>query len=133
MGQSRGLRNCNPGNLRKSKDQWKGLRPLQTDEEFFQFVDMPHGYRALLITLQNYVRRHGCRTLASIIRRYAPPSENNTSGYLSFVCNELGVPTTYEPDVKDKATMCALAAAISRMENGVKAVSLEIEAGWNLI
>lgn len=133
MGQSRGLRNCNPGNLRKSKDNWKGLRPIQTDGEFFQFVDMPHGYRALLITLQNYVRRHGCRSLASIIRRYAPPTENHTSKYLSFVCNELGLPTTYEPDVKDKTTMCALAAAISCMENGVDAVPLEIEAGWNLI
>lgn len=67
---SRGLRNNNPGNLRLSKDKWKGLRPVQADKDFFQFVDMPHGYRAMLITLQNYRRKHGCRSVASIIKRY---------------------------------------------------------------
>lgn len=130
---SRGLRNCNPGNLRLSKDKWKGLRPVQTDKDFFQFVDMPHGYRAMLITLQNYRRKHGCRTIAAMIKRYAPATENNTSAYLSRVCNDLQVPTTYEPDVSDKQVMCALAAAMSRVENGVPAVMRDIEAGWNLI
>lgn len=130
---SRGLRNCNPGNLRLSKDKWKGLRPVQTDKDFFQFVDMPHGYRAMLITLQNYRRKHGCRTIAAMIKRYAPATENNTSGYLSRVCKDLQVPTTYEPDVSDKQVMCALAAAMSRVENGVPAVMRDIEAGWDLI
>lgn len=130
---SRGLRNCNPGNLRRTKDRWQGLRLQQTDKEFFQFTDMAHGYRAMMITLQNYVRQHGCRTLASIIRRYAPPSENNTSKYLAHVCNEMGVPTTYEPDLEDKATLCALVSAMSRMENGVDADPEEVEAGWKLI
>ena len=60
---SRGLRNNNPGNLRLSKDKWKGLRPVQADKDFFQFVDMQHGYRAMLITLQNYRRKHGCRSV----------------------------------------------------------------------
>jgi hypothetical protein len=116
-----------------SKDKWKGLRPVQTDKDFFQFVDMPHGYRAMLITLQNYRRKHGCRTIAAMIKRYAPATENNTSGYLSRVCNDLQVPTTYEPDVSDKQVMCALAAAMSRVENGVPAVMRDIEAGWDLI
>lgn len=130
---SRGLRNNNPGNLRRTKDRWKGLRPIQTDKEFFQFKDMAHGYRAMMITLQNYVRRHGCRTMAGIIKRYAPPTENNTQKYLAYVCNEMGVPTTYEPDVEDKATMCALVSAMSRMENGVDADPEEVEAGWKLV
>lgn len=130
---SRGLRNCNPGNLRRTKDRWKGLRPIQTDKEFFQFVDMAHGYRAMMITLQNYVRRHGCRTMAGIIKRYAPPGENNTSVYLAYVCNEMGVPTTYEPDLEDKATLCALVSAMSRMENGVDADPEEVEAGWRIV
>ena len=130
---SRGLRNCNPGNLRRTKDRWKGLRPIQTDKEFFQFVDMAHGYRAMMITLQNYVRRHGCRTMAGIIKRYAPPSENNTAAYLAYVCNKMGVSTTYEPDLGDKATLCALVSAMSRMENGVDADPEEVEAGWRLV
>lgn len=129
----RGLRNNNPGNLRLSKDKWKGLRPIQSDKEFFQFTEMKWGYRAMLMTLRNYRKRHGCKSLASIINRYAPATENNTSGYLSRVCSELQVPATYEPDVDDKQTMCALAAAMSQVECGVPAVMSDIEAGWDLL
>ena len=43
------------------------------------------------------------------------------------------VPNTYVPDINDKATMCAFAAAISRVENGIPAVMADIEAGWDLI
>lgn len=130
---SRGIRNCNPGNLKRTKDRWKGLRPIQTDNEFFQFVDMGHGYRAMMITLRNYTTKYGCRSVASIIKRYAPPSENDTPNYLKTVCNTLGIPTTYEPDLKDKATLCALVSAMSRIENGVDANPEEVEAGWELI
>ena len=33
----RGIRNCNPLNIRRSKDQWKGLVEAQTDRVFCQF------------------------------------------------------------------------------------------------
>lgn len=129
----RGLRNNNPGNLRLSGDRWKGLRPVQTDKEFFQFTDMRYGYRAMFITLRNYRKKHGLKTLSLMIGRYAPSTENDTRAYLSSVCGELQVPTTYEPDVDDKGTMCRLAAAMSRVENGVPAVMADIEAGWDMI
>ena len=45
----------------------------------------------------------------------------------------MGVPTTYEPDLHDKATMCVLVSAMSRMENGVDANPDEVEAGWRLL
>ena len=126
----RGLRNNNPGNIRITKDKWKGLRPVQEDKEFFQFTEMKWGYRALIRTLQNYHRLHGCRTIADYINRWAPEHENNTSGYISRVCREMQVPTTYVPDVEDKITMCAFAAAISQVENGTPAMMKDIEEGW---
>lgn len=129
----RGLRNNNPGNIRITKDKWKGLRPVQEDKEFFQFSDMKWGYRALIRTLQNYRRRHGCQTIADFIRRWAPSTENNTGGYISRVCKEMQVPTTYVPDVEDKTTMCAFAAAISQVENGVPAVMSDVESGWEAL
>ena len=43
------------------------------------------------------------------------------------------VPNTYVPDVNDRVTMCALAAAISQVENGVPAVMADVEAGWELL
>lgn len=129
----RGIRNCNPGNIRITKDNWQGLRPTQTDGEFFQFTEMRWGYRALIRTLQNYRRKHGCQTIADFIRRWAPHTENNTSGYISRVCREMQVPTVFVPDVDDKGTMCAFAAAISQVENGVPAVMADVEAGWELL
>lgn len=129
----RGLRNNNPGNIRITKDKWKGLRPVQEDKEFFQFTEMKWGYRALIRTLQNYRRRHGCQTIADFIRRWAPSTENNTGGYISRVCKEMQVPTTYVPDVEDKTTMCAFAAAISQVENGVPALMSDIETGWEAL
>lgn len=129
----RGIRNCNPGNIRITKDKWQGLRPTQTDGEFFQFTEMKWGYRALIRTLQNYRKKHGCQTIADFIRRWAPHTENNTSGYISRVCQEMQVPTTFVPDVDDKGTMCAFAAAISQVENGIPAVMADVEAGWELL
>lgn len=129
----RGLRNNNPGNIRITKDKWQGLRTEQTDGSFFQFIAPMWGYRALMRTLQNYRRRHDCQTIADFIRRWAPENENNTSGYIKRVCTEMQVPSTFVPDIEDKDTMCAFAAAISLVENGVPAVMSDIEEGWKLL
>jgi len=129
----RGIRNCNPGNIRVTKDKWQGLRSVQTDKEFFQFTEMKWGYRALIRTLQNYRKRHGCMTIADFIHRWAPSQENNTTAYIRSVCSQLGVPSVYVPDVDDCDTMCALAAAISKHENGVDANMKEVQDGWDLL
>ena len=129
----RGIRNCNPGNIRLTTDKWQGLRPMQTDKEFFQFTEMKWGYRALVRTLQNYRRIHGCYTITDFITRWAPSSENNTLAYIKSVCFQLGVPSVYVPDVDDRDTMCALAAAISKHENGVDANMKEVQDGWDLL
>lgn len=129
----RGIRNCNPGNIRITADKWQGLREKQEDKSFFQFKEMKWGYRALIRTLQNYRKRHHCMTIADFIRRWAPANENNTSGYIRRVCSEMQVPDVYVPDIDDKVTMCNFAAAISFVENGVPAVMSEIEEGWSLL
>ena len=129
----RGIRNCNPGNIRLTTDKWQGLRPMQTDKEFFQFTEMKWGYRALIRTLQNYRRIHGCYTITDFITRWAPSCENNTLAYIKSVCFQLGVPSVYVPDVDDRDTMCALAAAISKHENGVDANMKEVQDGWDLL
>lgn len=129
----RGLRNNNPGNIRLSSNRWVGeIRPSQ-DEAFCQFRSMKHGYRALLRLLQNYRRKHGCQTIADMIRRWAPASENNTGAYIVDVCKQMQMPSSYVIDVDDRDSMCAFAAAISRHENGVDAVMEDVYAGWNLL
>lgn len=129
----RGLRNNNAGNIRITKDKWQGLSEVQSDPEFFQFKSPEWGYRALIRTLQNYRWRHGCITIADFIRRWAPPVENNTGGYISRVCRDMQVPSEFVPDVGDRDTMCTFAAAISYVENGVPAVMEDVHKGWDLL
>lgn len=129
----RGLRNNNPGNIRLSRTPWQGeIRPPQ-DKAFCRFRSMAYGYRALIKLLQNYRRLHGCHTVADFIARWAPPAENDTAAYIRRVCRAMQVAETYVPDVDHRATLCALAAAISEVENGVPAVMRDVEAGWNLL
>lgn len=132
----RGLRNNNPGNIRNSqRTEWQGevKECDKKDNSFEEFEDMEHGYRALIKLLQNYRRRHGCRTIADFINRWAPTNENDTAAYIKSVCYKLDVPTSYQPDVEDCDTMCALAAAISEHENGVKADMNCIRRAWDLL
>lgn len=132
----RGLRNNNPGNIRNSDaTDWKGEIDLskKVDHSFEEFESMAHGYRALMKLLQNYRIYHKCQTITDFINRWAPRSENDTVSYIRTVCREMQVPTTYIPDVYDKTTMCALASAISLVENGIVAVPSEVEAGWVML
>ena len=130
---SRGLRNNNPGNTRNSSTVWIGEVTPSKDKSFKQFKSMAYGYRAAIKLLQNYRKLHNCQTVSDFIKRWAPPSENNTSGYISRVCSEMQVPNTYIPDIEDKNTMCAFAAAISLVENGVPAIMEDVCAGWELL
>lgn len=139
---SRGLRNNNPGNIRVSHNPWKGkiVGAQKKDKVFEEFVDMAHGYRALLINVRTYIQRDGINTIRGIITRWAPPEDrNNTEGYIKAVCKFMGVSPGYmiKEDRKDenkfRADMIKLAAAISLVENGVEPNMADIEAGWKLI
>lgn len=129
----RGLRNNNPGNIRKTKDKWQGLKAVQTDPDFFQFETMAYGFRALFKLLINYRKKYGCQTIAEIIARYAPSNENDTNSYILTVCRLMEVPTTFVPDVDDNSVMWALAGAICYVENGEKPDAQELCKGWELL
>ena len=129
---SRGLRNCNPGNIRQSKGRYKGeVRPSR-DPAFKQFESLAWGYRAIFVLLDTYRTRHGLRTIAQMITRWAPPSENRTDAYIRAVAESTGIGLDEPLDTRDRKTMVPVAAAISRVENGVAADLREVEKGWEL-
>lgn len=129
---SRGLRNNNPLNIRRNSTQWKGLSPVQRDKEFFSFTDAGWGYRAAFITLRNYYRRHGLKTLRQWITRWAPPVENDTDAYVGFVSSKTGIDADAGLYVDDPVSMQKIVAAMSHMENGKPALLSDVEKGWNL-
>ena len=131
--QPRGYRNNNPGNIRLSRDHWQGLAEEQNDDSFFQFETMAYGFRALIKILQNYHKKHGCRTISDYIRRWAPANENNTTAYIKSVCTALQVPSDFVLNINDRSVMIPLAYAIARHENGEKPIIKDIEEGWELL
>ncbi|WP_340616525.1 structural protein [Xenorhabdus entomophaga] len=114
---TRGIRNHNPGNIRHG-DKWQGLRDIQTDKSFCQFVAPEYGIRAMLKILRNYDRKYGLNTIRQIISRWAPTNENNTEAYIAYVCKMVGVPSSVVIDVENVNTMSKLVKAIIQMENG---------------
>ena len=86
---TRGLRNNNPLNIRRSSIHWQGEREEQTDKSFVQFKSMAYGYRAAWKILQTYYDRFCGQekpfTVRNIIERWAPPSENDTEAYIRNV------------------------------------------------
>lgn len=129
---SRGLRNLNPGNIRLGSFLYRGERARSSDSAFRQFEAIEWGYRAMFVLLHTYAVKHRCRSLRDFIARYAPPSENNTEAYLRRVV----VATHIEPDevisTTDGATMTAVVAAMSEVENGVEAKMSDVCRGWEL-
>lgn len=87
---SRGIRNNNPGNIRKG-EPWKGLKFKQTDSQFCQFINMGWGLRALIITLRTYVTKHKLTSINDIIHRWAPEEDgNNTKSYVTYCASYVG-------------------------------------------
>ena len=126
----RGIRNHNPGNLRRSSDPWQGLAAEQTDAEFFQFGSAKWGIRALARTLIAYQDRVGLKTVKQMIGRWAPPNENDTGAYVRAVAASVGVEPDDEIDVHDYAILRPLTLAIIRHENGQQPYTdAEIDAG----
>ncbi len=112
---TRGVRNSNPGNLRKSKDQWEGA--IGDDGEFVIFDSPESGVRALAKNLQSYGRQ-GYDSIEKIINRWAPPNENDTKSYIDSVVAATGIPATQSLDLSNPDTLSSLAQAISFHETG---------------
>ena len=90
---------------------------MNPDKEFDAFTSAEMGFRALCRILLNYRRKHGLKTVSQIISRWAPPNENDTVKYISFVCASVGVAPDQELTL-DRHTLFLLAKAIARKENG---------------
>lgn len=112
---TRGARNANPGNIRKSKDQWEGA--IGDDGAFVIFDSPESGVRALAKNLQSYGRQ-GYDSIEKIINRWAPPSENDTKSYIDSVVAATGIHATQSLDLSDPDVLASLSEAIGYHETG---------------
>ena len=116
--QTRGIRNNNPGNIRKSKDPWQGLAERQTDAAFFVFKSPLYGIRALARLLITYQDKKKLRTIKDIIRRWAPQTENDTNAYIISVADSTGFTQDQLLDMHRFDHLKPLVEAIIQHENG---------------
>ncbi|WPJ68085.1 peptidoglycan hydrolase [Salmonella phage PRF-SP8] len=112
---TRGIRNHNIGNIRKSKDQWEGS--VGDDGEFVVFDTPDSGVRALAKNLMSYGRQ-GYDSIEKIINRWAPPSENDIQSYIDSVVAATGIPATQSIDLTNPDVLASLSEAIGYHETG---------------
>lgn len=114
----RGIRNNNPGNIRKTTTHWRGEVHSQQETAFETFAEPVDGLRALMVLLLNYYVRYQLNDVASIINRWAPPHENDTGAYARAVAERLKVTPAERINLFDDRVLTTLAAAITVHENG---------------
>ena len=131
----RNIRNNNPLNIRRSKDQWQGLDAKQNDPSFFKFESMAMGWRAAFVILtKTYYRKYRLFTIRKIINRWAPSNENDTEAYIKKVSDltgidseePLGIPSLYP------SRWMALGLAMAIVEGGRQPDVFSMMQGWTL-
>jgi len=127
---TRGMRNCNPLNIRRvAGTRWKGQRAEQTDRSFVQFESIEYGIRAAFCLLETYRRKYKAVCIEDIINRWAPPSENDTRKYVETVCKLTGFGGK-ERLVEDQ--LPALVHAMAFVECGALISKETIQKGFRL-
>lgn len=113
----RGIRNNNPGNLNFVGQSGATLEP-GPNARFARFPTPEEGLEALRDQLCRYIYRDGVDTVAGIICKWAPPSENDTTAYIRGVAHSLGVEPDTRLGIPTPRLIGGLMNAIIRFENG---------------
>ena len=119
----RNVRNCNPLNIRRTRDRWQGMEKEQKDKAFCQFKEMKYGWRAAFILLcRNYYHRDHLLTIRQIISKWAPASENDTQRYAATVAIWMDWHIDYAlpHPASDNATWMKLALMMACYEAGIR-------------
>ena len=133
----RGIRNNNPLNIKKGSS-WKGLDLYLTNREstFCVFKSPRWGFRAAFMLLRKYYNTYKLRDISSIIRRWAPETENLTKAYINTVAQSVSrspfeeLPPLSSSHIDDWVN---IALAMCWVENGGVPDSYVVEAqlGYN--
>lgn len=137
---TKGIKRNNPGNIRPSN--LKGFKEYPTLED---------GFKDQLELLRRYITKGHSATKATerlgltnkpldsinkILNVWAPTEDSNdTNSYVTAVSKMTGIDPNARIDPNDKNTMMSIAAAMTRVEHGIKGLSREqadsLLTAWN--
>ena len=113
---TRGARNHNPLNIRIG-NCWLGEALCPDESDFECFVSDFYGYRAAFLILRRYIRRYHKNTISRIVTTWSPPSENDTSLYITQVSTRTGIPPETLIDYADRESVCSIVRAMAYVES----------------
>ncbi|MBR1541531.1 MAG: hypothetical protein IJ628_02840, partial [Bacteroidaceae bacterium] len=108
----------------------------QNDRAFCQFKSLEYGWRAAFYLLtRTYYHKYRLYTIRTIIRRWAPPGENNTETYIANVSRLTGIdpdePIGIPLEKPSRWMMVGIAMAIQ--ENGTESLNyFAMLRGWEM-
>jgi len=108
--------NNNPFNIRNSNNNWKGK--VHSNEDFEQFSNVEYGIRAGFKLIRNYKSLYEVTTIKKLVSRFAPSCENNTKGYIKFICNMTGLKQNEQINLHDSTTLILISKYMIQMESG---------------
>ena len=133
---ARGIRNNNPLNIRRSKDQWQGMKKTQSDSSFCQFETFEDGWRAAFVLLtRTYYHKYRLYTIRAIVSKWAPPDENNTEAYIRNVSRLTGISADEPLGIPSEhpARWMLVGAAMAIQENGTTSIDwFAMLKGWEM-
>jgi hypothetical protein len=112
--------NKNLGNIRNAGRKYAGeITP--TGNIYKKFDSWENGAGAMIAHLQRYINgtifNTKLNTITKIINVYAPPSENDSRGYIAFVARESGIGANDVLESTNSNQMWRLSKAMTRMED----------------
>lgn len=133
----RGIRNNNPLNIRVGSN-WQGEVDHNTDGAFEQFKSLEYGIRAGFIILKKYMSGYNgltekFNTIEKIIKRWAPPTENNSLAYVRSVSEWTGIPSTQKISFSQRSYMVAIVDAMIKVECGQAVDKAIIESAYDMV
>ncbi len=146
---TRGVRNCNPLNIKYSeRNKWQGKVPdrEKKDQVFEEFRSMEYGLRAALKLITKYCLE-GTDTPRAIVKRWAPAGVdgNPTKAYVAYVekrmelllVNEWKYALDFDPKRRisytNRTVINALLTAMSEFESRYTPTDFELSQAWKLV
>lgn len=129
---TRGKRNNNPLNIRRSTDRWFGMSDEQPDKEFVTFKALEYGLRAAIKIIRRYITHYRCDSIRKIVSRWAPSSENDTESYINYVATWVRISPDQSIDARDKLIISNIIQAMSVFESQWEIPIVTIYNVWQL-